>query len=118
MSSSYELFDSAVEDVKSGNIEKLDEFTLLDFLGKLQASPQKNITFFLGAGFSKSWNEKYPNGNELFAISKEQAEKLEYNFVSIAKSVGINWLSEEGEWEEDWQKYEAMAKLFPSLGQK
>lgn len=28
--------------------------------------PLTNVTFFLGAGFSKSWDEAFPVGNDLF----------------------------------------------------
>lgn len=39
----------------------------LSYKGK-ESSPLSNITFFLGAGFSKSWDNKFPISNELFQI--------------------------------------------------
>lgn len=36
-------------------------------IGKLV--PLTNITFFLGAGFSKSWDKSYPTGTELFSFN-------------------------------------------------
>src|SRR6476659_2109811 len=40
-----------------------------------------NITFFVGAGFSKSWDSRSPTGNELFTFTKEfiaaNADKIE-----------------------------------------
>src|SRR5215471_15448939 len=30
-----------------------------------------NVTFFVGAGFSKSWDRRSPTGNELFTFPKE-----------------------------------------------
>ncbi len=39
--------------------------------------PLTNITFFLGAGFSKSWNTRLPTGNELFGFDlKNYSETL------------------------------------------
>lgn len=30
-----------------------------------------NVTFFMGAGFSKTWDSSSPTGNELFTFPKE-----------------------------------------------
>ncbi|EKO79848.1 MULTISPECIES: hypothetical protein [unclassified Leptospira] len=37
-----------------------------------------SITFFLGAGFSKSWDIGFPNSNELFTISSQLFNQLSY----------------------------------------
>jgi hypothetical protein len=34
-------------------------------------TPLTNVTFFLGAGFSKSWDKSFPTGNELFSFKIE-----------------------------------------------
>lgn len=34
--------------------------------------PLTNLTFFTGAGFSKSWDEKFPVGDELFSFSFDE----------------------------------------------
>lgn len=38
-------------------------------------APLCNFTFFLGAGFSKSWDERFPVGNQLFEFKYEDWEK-------------------------------------------
>ena len=37
--------------------------------------PLTNITFFLGSGFSKSWDKRYPSGTELFEINREKMNR-------------------------------------------
>src|SRR6185369_11290883 len=34
--------------------------------------PLTNLTFFLGAGFSKSWDIRFPVGNALFSFTHEE----------------------------------------------
>ena len=38
--------------------------------------PLKNVTFFLGAGFSKAWDKRYPSGKELFTLSHSAINSL------------------------------------------
>lgn len=38
--------------------------------------PLTNVTFFLGAGFSKSWDEAFPVGNALFSFTYAEWSKL------------------------------------------
>jgi hypothetical protein len=38
--------------------------------------PLTNVTFFLGAGFSKSWDARFPVGNELFSFAYEEWSDL------------------------------------------
>jgi hypothetical protein len=40
------------------------------------ANALMNVTFFMGAGFSKTWDTKSPTGNELFTFPKEFIESL------------------------------------------
>jgi len=39
--------------------------------------PLTNVTFFLGAGFSKSWDEDFPVGNALFSFTYAEWSKLD-----------------------------------------
>ncbi|MCV0437443.1 MAG: hypothetical protein K5880_02340 [Hydrogenophaga sp.] len=39
--------------------------------------PLTNVTFFLGAGFSKSWDERFPVGNALFSFTYKEWQKLD-----------------------------------------
>lgn len=40
-------------------------------------APLRNICFFLGAGFSKAWSQRYPGGKELFEFTR--ADRKECN---------------------------------------
>ena len=40
------------------------------------AAPLVNITFFLGAGFSKAWDARYPTGNQLFSVPGAKRDSL------------------------------------------
>ncbi len=88
-SSLFDHFDNSPKRDEEGEFQASE---LLDSIGSKEKGSQKSISFFLGAGFSKSWNSSYPAGDELFSISKQQAEKLPYKFISLAKSLGIEWL--------------------------
>lgn len=44
-------------------------------------TPLTNITFFLGAGFSKSWDVSFPTGNELFSFDISKYSDDFYEFV-------------------------------------
>ncbi len=84
--SSYSAIDNPVPALPEG------EFEPSELLGHL--TERNNISFFLGAGFSMSWNEDYPAGAKLFSITEQEANKLHYSFVSLAESLGIKWLDE------------------------
>jgi hypothetical protein len=51
-----------------------------DFLKRYRASPTQealtNVTFWCGAGFSKSWDPSYPTGSELFQGSATWSSEL------------------------------------------
>lgn len=40
-----------------------------------KSMPLMNVTFFLGAGFSKSWDEAFPVGNALFSFAHKEWEE-------------------------------------------
>ena len=44
----------------------------------MEDCPLVNVTFFLGAGFSKSWDQRYPLGEELFLVPEDQRPDLLY----------------------------------------
>lgn len=50
-----------------------------------RALPLTNITFFVGAGFSKSWDAKYPLGTELFDF--EEMPMFSRHFESLGSFV-------------------------------
>ena len=39
-------------------------------------APLRNLTFWVGAGFSKAWNAKYPTNEELFRIGRREADRI------------------------------------------
>lgn len=58
--------------------KSVNEFARLLHLAKPshgRSMPLTNVTFFLGAGFSKSWDEAFPVGNALFSFAYEEWEK-------------------------------------------
>src|SRR5439155_9854296 len=61
----------------------INKFT---YKGKSRA-PVCNFTFFLGAGFSKSWDERFPTGNELFHLPHEFWEKSSRYVVEFLDSL-------------------------------
>lgn len=54
--------------------------------GNESSVPLLNVTFFLGAGFSKSWDSSYPLGNKLFTFENDEwmrgAQYLEQYLVT------------------------------------
>ncbi|WP_272670320.1 MULTISPECIES: hypothetical protein [unclassified Providencia] len=71
---------------------------------------EKRVCVFLGAGFSKAWDNDYPLSNQLFSISDEEAEenKDEYNFFSLFDSLNLKWA-------ENSAKDQDKAKVFKSF---
>ncbi|EID0748342.1 hypothetical protein LA292_004800, partial [Escherichia coli] len=59
-------YDGVAQEGNSLGIESFD-----DLHRKLD---DKKICVFLGAGFSKAWDEKYPLSDQVFSLSKEEAE--------------------------------------------
>src|SRR3990172_13375296 len=60
--------------------------------GKTDYVPLFNITFFVGAGFSKSWDSRFPIGEELFKIPerdiKTRFDKIDYFMSSQGYGFG------------------------------
>lgn len=60
-----------------------------------QLNELTNITFFLGAGFSKSWDESYPLGRELFELSHSEIDKYDA-LHSFFEHCGYSFMDEIG----------------------
>lgn len=72
-----------------------------------------NMTFFLGAGFSKSWDLNYPTGQELFSLDRSD---LSNDFLEFLLSIGYTDLSNIGFNEFKEIAYQiSMQKKYPSL---
>lgn len=56
----------------------------------------KKVCLFLGAGFSKAWDNDYPLSDEVFSISDDEASENseEYGFFSLFEDVNLKWGSE------------------------
>jgi len=59
------------------------------YKGKERA-PLCNICFFLGAGFSKSWDNRFPTGNELFSFSLNEWDKSSKHLAAYLRTHGYN----------------------------
>jgi hypothetical protein len=75
--------------------------TIIDHLnadkGKSRYLPLVNVTFFMGAGFSKSWDDRHPTGAELFSLSSDEIWRDLNQLPSFLESqgfVGINNLEQ------------------------
>jgi hypothetical protein len=55
-------------------VEVVNTLTYRDGLGPPAAL--SNMTFWVGAGFSKAWSEKYPTSAELFRISGRETDRI------------------------------------------
>ena len=53
-----------------------------------------NITFFVGAGFSKAWDSTSPTGNELFTFSREFLEGAEVEIDELLTQPGYPTLED------------------------
>jgi len=53
----------------------------------------RRVCVFLGAGFSKAWDDKYPVSNEVFSISEDEAleNSDEYGFFSLFEGLKFKW---------------------------
>tara|TARA_R110002012_G_C11576536_1_gene604921 strand:+ start:100 stop:1269 length:1170 start_codon:yes stop_codon:yes gene_type:complete len=72
-----------------------------------------NMTFFLGAGFSKSWDLKYPTGQELFSLDRDD---ISDDFLEFLLSIGYTDLSNIQFKEFKEIAYQiSMQKKYPSL---
>jgi len=60
------------------------------YVGKIdRVCPLTNITFFVGAGFGKAWDERFPTGNDLFTIPREIVFKSDYLSKYLTASFGV-----------------------------
>ncbi|HIC8602050.1 TPA: SIR2 family protein [Citrobacter freundii] len=56
----------------------------------------KRVCLFLGAGFSKAWDNRYPLSDEVFSISEEEASEYaeDYGFFSLFEGLNLRWGNE------------------------
>lgn len=57
-----------------------------------QKAPLCNVSFFLGAGFSKAWDVRFPTGNELFNFKPEELNKSCKHINSYLRTHGYDEL--------------------------
>lgn len=66
-----------------------DVIKSFSYKGKARA-PLCNITFFLGAGFSKAWDSRFPTGNELFSFEYDEWDKSSKYLGSYLRTHGYD----------------------------
>ncbi|KTR67348.1 hypothetical protein, partial [Pantoea ananatis] len=56
----------------------------------------KRVCLFLGAGFSKAWDESYPLSDDVFSITEEEAKDnvKNYGFFSLFDNLNLKWADE------------------------
>lgn len=64
-----------IEPAVEAFVEIVNDLTYKDG-ANAPATPLRNLTFWVGAGFSKAWNSKYPTSAELFRIRGREADKI------------------------------------------
>ncbi|TCV31996.1 hypothetical protein [Vibrio crassostreae] len=67
--------------------------TEFSYKGKSKAS-LCNMTFFLGAGFSKSWDDRFPVGNQLFTLKFDDWERKSQFLESYLRTHGYDVLED------------------------
>jgi len=85
------------------------------YKGKPKA-PLFNITFFLGAGFSKSWDEAFPAGDQLFELQPKEWEKCEVleEFLALNNYQTVNLTISSGLFKDIVYQL-GMLKKYPSI---
>ena len=71
----------------------VNEYSYISHLGK-ESAPHINVTFFLGAGFSKSWDKEYPLADELFIFKEEQLLQSFRGISAIFYKSGLDVLDD------------------------
>jgi len=76
--------------------------------------PLTNITFFLGAGFSKSWDISYPTGSELFTFEADQYSDDLFEFID---NIGLGGFGKKFDFStfKDMAYQLSMQKKYPAL---
>ncbi|MBJ5867294.1 SIR2 family protein [Salmonella enterica subsp. enterica serovar Derby] len=76
-----------------GLSQKTKSLCIDSFDGLANKIRGKKICLFLGAGFSKAWDDKYPLSDDVFSISEEEALKNynSYGFLSLFEELNLKW---------------------------
>lgn len=83
----------------------------------------KKVCVFLGAGFSKAWDNKYPLSSELFGITESESlkQKNDYPFFTLFDSLGLKWGEDNSSLDDRFQVFKSFKymidiyKRYPSL---
>ncbi|MEB7878571.1 SIR2 family protein [Klebsiella oxytoca] len=78
-------YDGLSQTAKSLSIDSFDSLA-----NKIRG---KKVCLFLGAGFSKAWDDKYPLSDDVFSISAEEASEnhSSYGFLSLFEELNLKW---------------------------
>ncbi|MBY7834034.1 SIR2 family protein [Vibrio fluvialis] len=80
------LLDAPISGSRSGTRDT--QLISIEELSKKLLRSSKDIVFFTGAGFSKSWHQDYPTGLSLFSIDFNSIGNT-YNFLTLAEKLHI-----------------------------
>jgi hypothetical protein len=80
----------AIEPAVEAFVEIVNGLTYKDG-ANAPAAPLRNLTFWVGAGFSKAWNAKYPTSAELFRIRGREADKIA-DPGALSRTFGVDML--------------------------
>ncbi|WP_054633097.1 SIR2 family protein [Pantoea stewartii] len=77
--------------------EKEIPLSIKSFGDILAKTNEKKVCVFLGAGFSKAWDKRYPLSDEVFSISQQEADDnfSDYNFFSLFETLNLKWAEKE-----------------------
>lgn len=83
----------------------------------------KRICIFLGAGFSKAWDDNYPLSDDVFSITAKEAEEQvkDYGFFSLFDALNLKWAEENASLKEKASVFKTFKynidiyKRYPSL---
>lgn len=87
MSSQFD-YDGLNQKAQNLGLESYEELAL--------KTKNKRVCLFLGAGFSKAWDDDYPLSDDVFSITETEAAGAcdEYGFFSLFEGMNFKWGSE------------------------
>ncbi|MBS0969499.1 hypothetical protein CYR40_08285 [Chimaeribacter arupi] len=86
-----------IEDFDYDGVSQKKNVLSIDSYDELKLKFQgKRVCLFLGAGFSKAWDDSYPLSDDVFSISeKESVEQIKkYGFFSLFEALNLKWADE------------------------
>ncbi|MGX9313726.1 SIR2 family protein [Pantoea ananatis] len=86
-----------IDDFDYDGLEQKKNLLAIDSFEELRLKFHgKRICLFLGAGFSKAWDESYPLSDDIFSITEKEAKEnvKKYSFFSLFEALNLKWAEE------------------------